>query len=77
MEQPGQATNAAALLVSHKMYMDYVGLVSQGFSVEPEHFYDMWIGRFINCSKANEEFNEGIWKYFIHKLVEDRVKRNP
>ena len=73
--EPGQATKAAALLVGHKMYSDYQSLMAQGFSVEPERFYDMWMKRFTNENQMTEDFSEGIWRYFLRRLFDERMKR--
>jgi len=73
--EPGQATQATVLLVGHKIFTDYQGLVMQGFSVEPERYFDMWMSRFINQTQMTEEFSEGIWRYFIRRIVEERMKR--
>jgi hypothetical protein len=68
-----QCTKQAAALAGHKLFVDYSGLMSRRFSVEPERFFEMWVGRFIEGSTP--EFNAEIWKCFINKLVEERLKK--
>ena len=77
MEHKGQATKQAAILIGHRMYMDFCGLSANGFPPEPECFYDMWMQRFFmkNVDRT-QDFREGIWSYFLHKLVEDRRKNS-
>jgi len=73
----GQATKQAAILIGHRMYMDYMGLLGNGFSVEPERFYDMWMKRFfMKNAVRTDDFKDGIWSYFLCKLVDDR-RKNP
>ena len=67
-------TEAACLLLSSKLYSDYVDATEIFPNTEVEHFAEEWIRK--NIPDDDRIMGLSVWKHFLERLVERKNSRD-
>ena len=67
------AKEAACLLLSSKLYSDYVDASSVFPGVEAEHFAEDWLRK--NIPDDDRVMSLSVWRHFLDRLIERKNSR--
>jgi hypothetical protein len=73
-KQKFNANEAACLILSHKLFSDYIEASSVICDIELEHFAEDWLAQNLGSS-IDDAMSMSIWRHFLEKLFEYRKDR--
>jgi len=61
--------NMALWLLAYKLFRDYLEILKEGFTPEPEMFFERWSKICLQTGEYSEYEVECIWKLFLDLLI--------